>query len=60
MCTETPGCRAETLCLRKQRVGLLLHCISHGKLVARVFGYVLCDSFSAYISFGVSNILSQM
>lgn len=40
--------------------GLLSHCISRGKLVARVFGYILCDSFSAYISFGVSNILSQM
>lgn len=38
----------------------LLSLVSHGKRVARVFGYILCDNFSAYISFGVSNILSQM
>lgn len=40
--------------------GFTLTGIFHGKLVARVFGYILCDSFSAYISFGLSNILSHM
>lgn len=40
--------------------GFTLPGVSHGKLVTRVFGYILCDSFSAYISFGVSDILSHM